>query len=614
MMPGARSVTRFLQPLSLILLLALIPSMASAQEKKPPAPKPAPAAKPAPAPKPAPAEKPPKDDRGEPAGKPAAKPGTNSRTTAGTSGGNRSNNTATTNRRMGTNTAANRPNAGANGTNRAANNRNNPGAPAPSREVNATTVKVITPNATTGKTAGNSNAARTTSPAANKNFERAGFAKGGSSNSAHANNQPGTHPLPNGGTRTVKANGTAVERNKAGKVTAVTTSKGTTVKMDAHGHAAAIHDAHGTTIFRGPHGQRRVETVRRDHSRLVSTGRHAGFAEQRFSRDGHEYVLRSYFDHGHLFARIYRPYFYGGYPYYAYVPPFYFGIAYYGWAYNAWAVPVNFAWGWDAAPWYAPYGYYFAPYGIYPAPAPWLTDYAIAASLQAGAEDSDVEAAPDAGSAPSQLESAPAPESPDGQQTDGGSAVMTRDLKDQIAKQVKVTIADEKAAAAAQGNLPPDDDSDGPVPPSLDPRLTLFIASSSLSLDTGDGACAVTAGDIIKRSENKTDADGTVAITVVSSKKADCAVGTASRMAVDDLEEMHDSFRQKIDDGLKSLADSQGKGGIPNGPKAIPHNDPDGKADPDPTVEADLKKQQEAANATEAEVQQAALSEGGSAD
>jgi hypothetical protein len=197
-------------------------------------------------------------------------------------------------------------------------------------------------------------------------------------------------------------------------------------------------------------------------------------------------------------------------------------------------------------------------------------------------------------------------------QNGGASVVMNKELKDMIAKQVKIIIAGEKAAAAAQGNLPPDEDAEQ-VPPSLDPRFKLFIASSSLSLDTDDGECALTAGDIVRRTEDTPDADGTVAVEVVSSKRDDCAVGTASRMALDDLEEMHDSFRQKVDDGLKSLSENQGKGGIPNGPAATVHPLPEGETTLDPTVESDLEKQQQAADATEKDVQDISP-DGGSAD
>jgi hypothetical protein len=634
MKPGPESVVRFFQPLTLILLLILLPPIASAQQKKPPAPAPtpAPAPKSAPAPHPAPAPAQHLIGGGgiagkpgdAPTGRPDGAPGANSRTASGVSAGrNRTNTTGTTNSK----TAGGA--AGANRTNTNTNNRSNTTGPTNSRTTpnpttvrtvapNPTTVRPVTPNATGGnagansKVTGGKNAgmARTNSSTAatgGKAGAAGSTSKGASSNASRANNQPGTHPLPNGGSRTVRSNGSAVERNKSGKVTGVTTSKGVTAKLDAHGHPAAIHDGHGTSISRGPHGERRVETVHSDHSRLVSTGRHSGYDERRFTRGGQEYARRSYYDNGHYYARVYLPYYYGGYPYYGYIPPLYYGPAYYGWVYNPWAVPVAFTWGWYGAPWYAPYGYYFYPYPVYPAPAFWLTDYAIAASLRAGAEEAE------SGSLESEPGFVLASAHPDEQKKDGGSVVMTKELKDSIAKQVKIIIADEKAAAAAQGNLPPDDDGAEKVPPSLDPRFTLFIAFSSLSMDTDDGACALTAGDIVRRAKDGADADYTVAVEVVSSKSGDCAVGTASRMQVDDLEEMHDSFRQKVDDGLKSLSENQGKGGIPRGPATNPHVVPEGQADPDLTVEDNLKKQQEAADATEKDVRDASP-DNGSAD
>jgi len=587
---GPESVTRHFKLSAFIVLLILLPRSASAQKSAPPPPPPPKKSSPAPAPShPAPAPTPHPanhDNSGHPGGD-AGKTGSGS-----PQGGNRANTNSSTNNHTSTG-----PNSGGNRTTGGATNANNRNsrtpAAKPAQPDNETTVRDITPNSANGKSGANSKVTGNSPPANGKTAWGAPVNKNASAN--RLNNQPGTHPLSNGGTRTVKANGSAVEKNKDGKVTGVTTAKGVTVKFDVHGHPAAIHDGHGTTISRGPHGERKIETVRADHSRLVSTGSHRGFAEQRFTQGGRDYARRTYFDHGHVFARVYHPYFYGGYPFYTYVPPFYFGIAFYGWAYNGWAVPVAYTWGWFGSPWYTPYSYYFSPYAAYPAPAFWLADYAIAASLQAAAED--------AGSASLRhqpglvLASAHLDE-----QNGAASVVMTKELKDTIAKQVKILIADEKASAATLGNLPSDEDA-APVPPSLDPRFTLFISSSSASLDTSDGACAITAADIVRRTEDTPDADNTVGVEVVSSKKDDCAVGTASRITLDDLEEMHDSFRQKIDDGLKSLSESQGKGGIPNSPAATVHTLPEGQTTPDPTVESDLKKQREAADAAEKDVQ-----------
>jgi hypothetical protein len=187
---------------------------------------------------------------------------------------------------------------------------------------------------------------------------------------------------------------------------------------------------------------------------------------------------------------------------------------------------------------------------------------------------------------------------------------VTPAVKDQIAEQIKQIIADEKDVAAKGGSGAM---STPPVPPSLDSRFTLFIVSSAMSLETMSGACPVTSGDIIQRKNYNPDSNNTVSVEVVSSKTGNCPIGTASRLKVDDLEEMHDSFREKIDGGLKSLSETQGKNGIPSGPAATTTQVAEGAADPDPNVADELKKQQAAADATEKDVQ-AATKDDGSAD
>lgn len=403
------------------------------------------------------------------------------------------------------------------------------------------------------------------------------------------------------------ADGSWVERNRSGKVTGVTTSKGATAKFDLHGNATAIHDGKGMTISRGPRGERTIVTMGSDHSRLVSTGKNSAFAERHFSRGGHDFVQRSYYVNGQAYARVYAPYTYIGYSYYGYIPGFYYVPAFYGWVYNPWPAPVPYAWGWYGAPWYTPYGYYFAPYPVYPAPAFWLADYALAAGLQAAAEDAE------SGSLRNEPEFVYASAHLGQPVRDKESPLLTPAIKGQIAEQVKQIIADEKDAAARQGNSAAGSFTPPAVPPSLDSRFTLFIVSANLSLENFYAACALTAGDIVRRKDYATNANNTVAVEVVSSKNGDCPIGTASRLKLDDLEEMHDSFREKIDAGLKSLSENQGKGGIPPGPAADPKQVPDGQADPDPSVADELKKQQQAADAAEKDVQ-AATSEDGSAD
>jgi len=639
----------------LILLLISLPSVASGQKKSGGGSAPAPAPHAAPAPAPHAAAAPHPSGGGAAGGHPggaAGGAGANNRTATGAGANNRTaagannragtgaganNKTATgttgANRTATGTTGANKTTTGTTGANRTTTgtNRTTTGTTGTNRTgtgttgANAKTTTGVGTNAKNANTTGAGNKAggagakgaatggagagkvATTGGAGAGKGAATGAGKGAAGGAAKGNNTPGTHTLANGGTKTVRPNGSAVEKNKSGKVTGVTTSKGTTAKMDAHGRATHITNAKGTNINRGPNGGRRVESARANHGRVVSNGKRGGFSERRFNRGGREYARRSYYRNGRYYGRVYRPYYYGGYGYYGYVSPYYYGPAYYGWAYNPWPAPVYYSWGWGGAPWYQPYGYYFQPYPYYPSPAWWITDFVVAASLQAAAEaaaeGNNVNGEPGFVYASAHLQA---------KKDDGKSAVLTKEIKDGIAEQVKLIIADEKAEAAAQGTAAADPGKDH-VPPSLDPRFTLFMAQTDLSLDTDDGACALTPGDVVRRTEDTPDADNMVAVEVVSSKKDDCAIGTASKMKVDDVEEMHDSFRQQVDDGLKSLAENKGKGGIPNGPDATTKAVPEGQTAPDLTVADDLKQAEAEADETEKDVQDAS-SDSGSAD
>jgi hypothetical protein len=339
---------------------------------------------------------------------------------------------------------------------------------------------------------------------------------------------------------------------------------------------------------------------------VVSYGHGRGYAEHRYSRGGHEYARRTYYRGGRAYARNYRGYYYHGYGYYHYYPAYYYGAGYYGWAYNPWAYPVSYSWGWYGNPWYRPYGYYFAPYPVYPSAAFWLTDYMVAATLQAQAEAA-AEGKNETRDPKFVLASARF-----GESAEDNATVMTPEVKDMIAEEVKAQLAADKAAAAAQGSGAASAGGGDEVPPSLDPKRRIFLVSASVAPALGDGTCALTAGDVIKRTEDTPDANNTVAVVVLASKKEDCDIGSTPRVATSDLEEMHDQFRQQLEDGLKSLGENQGKGGIPEGPAPTTKPVPEGQATPDPNVAEDLKAADQAADAAEQEVQAATAEEGAS--
>ena len=425
----------------------------------------------------------------------------------------------------------------------------------------------------------------------------------------------GTAP-PKGGTSKVSARGNTNNFNAGGKRVSVQTKSGTTAKFDRGGRVSTIHTKSGMTINHGAHGERRFETRRPGGGRVVGYGHGRGFAEHGYYRGGRPYMRRTYYYGGRRYAYAYRGYYYGGVAYYGYVPAVYYGPAYYGWAYNPWPAPVAYGWGWGAAPWYGYYGYYFAPAPVYPYPSLWLTDYLLAANLQAAYE---AQAAANAENIPADGFRQPAY----GGGGDEAPAAMSAALKQEIAEEVKAQIAMEKEAAAhpePAGNVSsvaPSSEQTGPdeTPAALDPAHRIFIVSQVISSSTDDGTdCSLSPGDVLKRVDDTPDADSNVKVLVASSQKNDCGAGSQVPVGVQDLQDMHNDFRAKINEGLGKLAENQGKNGIPSGPPAGAKPNPAGQAQPDLTVESDLKSQQDEAGQAEKEVQDAASDNGGDDD
>jgi len=367
----------------------------------------------------------------------------------------------------------------------------------------------------------------------------------------------------------------------------------------------------GMQIQHGLHGGRTVVS-NHNGARVVTTGRHGGYVQRNYvSRNGHSYVSRTYVYHNTVYTGVYRSYGYGGYCcYYGYAPAYYYNPGYYGWAYNPWAAPAPYAWGWGAQPWYGYYGAYYQPYPVYPSAAFWLTDYLLAASLRAAYEAQNAAAA-DSGALlnPSQdllvASMGPIPAA--------DSAVpLSPEVKNLLAEEVKAQLAADQADAGksksassgqAAGN-------DGP-PPALDPKRRTFVVNDEVSVVADGQECSLTSGDVISRVTDTPDDDKNVDVKVLASKKTDCAVGAKVSVAVDDLQEMHNHFREQLTGGMDELSKKQGTGGLPKAPDT-------GKVDgevPAPPADSSaaktLQEQQSAADKTEADVKQETASNGG---
>jgi hypothetical protein len=329
---------------------------------------------------------------------------------------------------------------------------------------------------------------------------------------------------------------------------------------------------------------------------------------------------------GHAYTTVSRGYYYHGAVYYHYVPAYYFPPAYYEWGYGPWGAPIGYTgWGWDDSPWYSWSGYYFAPYPVYPSAAFWLADFVIAQNLKAAYEAQAAAnaaaanaeaAAADANAAAANADAAAANANAAAAQrgSQGGAAALTPEVKDMIAEEVKAQLAAERAAAQNASAMGPDAPQQSiadsyRMPAALDPNRRVFIVSSSLEVSANDQPCILRPGDVLNRTETVPDQDNTVAVSVIKSQKSDCAPGMTPRIPVADLQEMHNHFREQMDAGLKTLADNQGKNGLPSAPAgASPRQNADGTAAPDDAaaIAAQLQQQQQEAAQAETEVQQAA--------
>ena len=419
------------------------------------------------------------------------------------------------------------------------------------------------------------------------------------------------------------ANGNAMNANRGnagGHTATARTAPGRQVSLRGGGSASIRPNGqirsvnrNGMQISHGMHGGRTVVSTH-NGARVVSVGHRGGYVQRAYvTRGGHSYYSRTYYYHGAYRAGVYRGYYYGGRPYYGYYPAYYYQPVYYGWAYNPWPAPVSYGWGWGGAPWYGYYGPYYAPYPVYPSAAFWLTDFMIAASLQAAYEaQATAWLGPnvnDGGTLVASLMPIPAAEE---------TAKLSPEVKQAISDEVKATIGTEQTDAqkgggsggnSAGGSQPSNSNE---APPALNPKFRTFIVSSDMSLVPGEGdECALSQGDVIQRTTETPDDDGNVNVKVVASTKSDCAIGKEGPVSTDDLQEMYNSFRESLKDGMSDLAKKNGTGGLPKAPDTTTTNGDVPAPPPDKSAEKALQDQQSAADQTESEVKQEAGSGSG---
>lgn len=398
-------------------------------------------------------------------------------------------------------------------------------------------------------------------------------------------------PLWDGGHAVDTPSGEHYEFNREGKLSGFCEG-GTEATFRNDGSFKTIK-ANGMQIEHGANGVRKVQSQLPGGGRLVSTGPQRGFIERPLTRGGQAYIQRVYVTEPRISVSLYHPYLYRGIRFYNYLPAIYYSPGFYRWAYYSWGYPVAFTWYWFGAPWVAFYGAYFAPFPGYPNASLWLTDYILAADLQAAYQDRAEAESEARGTAEAYAEG------------DNGSPV-TPEVKLAIADEVRQQLAAEHASAVDPARAEPGEER--VTPPALDPKIRVFVVSSPLTDVMADGReCSLTSGDVVARLGDGQDGSQSIPVSVLSSKSADCAAGSQLALSAQDLQEMYNDFRQQIDAGLETLAQQQGRNGLPAGPNANPRIMPDSQPEAlDANAPAVLQQQWEAADRAEATIRQAA--------
>jgi hypothetical protein len=424
-----------------------------------------------------------------------------------------------------------------------------------------------------------------------------------------------------GGNRGAMANrgNTAGSRSMAAPGRTVSLRGGGTASVRPNGQIRSIN-RNGMQINNGLHGNRTIVSVH-NNTTIVNRGGGGYVQHPYMTRGGVSYYSRTSYYGGGYHVGIYRGYYWGGHAYYGYYPGVWFHPGFYAWGFRPWGAPVYWGigvggWGWGGAPWFGYYGGWWNPYPVYASPAFWLTDYLLAADLQAAyASRADANAAA-AGAYDQGSGNYPPPNQGnyDNGSANSGQVTLSPEVKEAIAEEVKAQLAEQQQQAASQdgGNAQAAPaPANGQVPPALDPARRTFVVDTPITLVSNGQECELTSGDVITRLTDTPDADQKVNASVSASKKGECGAGQQVAVSVDDLQEMHNHFEEQLNDGLKTLAQKQGTNGMPKAPDTGTEASAVPVPQPDETAAKQLADQQAQADQVEAQAKQDVAGGGG---
>ena len=366
---------------------------------------------------------------------------------------------------------------------------------------------------------------------------------------------------PSRSARTSAPGGRTQVKNGPGPAHAVTqTPNGAAVHKNASGKVVEVHTANGAVIRHAPSGVRTVALTRPDGKVIVAHGGN-GYVQRPLVSHGQHFEQRTYVRHGVSYSRVYRPMHYGGRDYHFYARDHYYRPGFYGWAHTAYAHPYAYRWGYEATPWYGMYGGYYAPYPVYASPAFWLTDFMLAATLEAAYAAGHADGQATLGSLGlyqplyfsaslgEPLSSAPNPVTL--------AAPMPEAAKQALAEEVTRQL--EQAKAEQEQLATPPDPAAPPVAPVLfsDHGPRTFLVAGEVTAVAGDAQeLSLADGDVLGLVETPDPANEYAKVKLLAGSKPGCGPDTVLQVKVDDLVEMTNQMQATVDQGLEKL---QGK-------------------------------------------------------
>jgi hypothetical protein len=246
------------------------------------------------------------------------------------------------------------------------------------------------------------------------------------------------------------------------------------------------------------------------------------------------------------------------------------------------------------------YGYYYAPYPVYPAPAFWLADAILAASLAAAYEAGREAGQPGAylvTPAPSQDQYAYGRQLLDvlftPAEAAGGATSMSTAVKDQVAQEIKVILAQEQKEAQANSSGQDVDPEAGNIEKFFaDGKPHVLVVGASVDAVASSGECALTPGDVLKVAGLSGGDSVDASVLAAKNGGKECALAGTVSISVGDLQDMLNHMREQVDDNLAELQKKGGTKGLPATPaNATGARTNAGFANGAPPPDADVAKQ-----------------------